>query len=83
MGVYMNTRYLIICVCVCVVGAYFCGAKIADAKCQTRFVKESLTQIEQHQKQNISNKRVLHETVYKTGVADIRRILQSKYTIAE
>ena len=79
----MNTKYLIILVGVCVVMAYLFGAKIADTKCRMKFAQESVVQIEKQQKQNIQNKKVLHETVYKTGVDDIRRILQSKYTIAE
>ena len=79
----MNTKYLIIFIGICIVGAYLCGAKIADTKCRMKFAQESVIQIEKQQKQNIQNKKVLHETVYKTGVDDIRRILQSKYTIAE
>ena len=79
----MNVKYLLVFIFICVSGAYFYGAKIADAKCQMRIAKESLVQIEQQQKQNTKNERILHDKVYKTGVGDIRRILRSKYTIAE
>jgi len=60
-------------------GAYFYGVNITNAKCQIR-------QTEQQNKnatQIIQNQRVIHDTVYKTGLVDIRRILHDKYTIAE
>ena len=33
--------------------------------------------------QNQINERNINDTVFKTGVADIRRILRDKYSIAE
>jgi len=79
----MNTRYLILFFCISVISAYFCGAKIADVKCRASVVKKSLEMAEQQTKQILQNQRIVHEKVYKTGVVDIRHILQSKYTIAE
>lgn len=75
----MNKIYLIGFVGALVMGAYFYGANIEQAKCKTKYLQndfETITKIQQKQK-------VIHDTVYKTGVADIRRILFDKYTIAE
>lgn len=79
----MNKIYVGLFLCAVIVAAFYCGSKIADAKCRMQIAQESLQNSEQQRKQDFYNKKVLHETVYKTGVADIRRILQSKYTIAE
>ena len=75
----MTKLYLIIAICVTVVGAYFFGINIGNAKCQLKLSR----QIQQTQTQDIRNKRVINDKVYKTGVSDIRRILFDKYTIAE
>lgn len=79
----MKKIYLICLIVVVGTIAYVCGAKIADARCQMRVAQTSLINMEYQQKQILQNKRILHDQVYKTGVADIRRILLSKYTIAE
>ncbi len=79
----MNKVNIIIFFCVSVLMSYVVGLKIADAKCRMQIAQESLIKTEQQQKIIVQNNRILHDTVYKTGVADIRRILQSKYTIAE
>lgn len=75
----MNKIYLALLFVGVVFGAFVCGGKIADAKCQMRFAQTSKTQIEQ----SLYNNRILDDKVYKTGVADIRLILQSEYSIAE
>ena len=75
----MNKIYFILLFLWCVFGAFVCGGKIADAKCQMRIAQESKIQIEQI----LQNNRILDDKVYKTGVSDIRRILQSEYSIAE
>lgn len=75
----MNKIYVALLVVGAVFGAFVCGGKIADTKCQMRFAQTSKTQIEQ----SLYNNRILDDKVYKTGVADIRRILQSEYSIAE
>ncbi len=82
MSFFMN-KYLILCVLIIIVGSYFTGNKIAYTKCRMQTVTESLKISEQQQKQNIYNQRIVHDKVYKTGVSDIRHILQSKYTIAD
>lgn len=79
----MNLKYSVVFFCVCAIGAYICGVKITDAKCHMQIAKENLISNEQQIKQMMQNKKVLNEKVYKTGVADIRYILQSKYTIAD
>lgn len=75
--------YLLLSVCVLVLGAYFYGAHVADAKCNIKNLQNNLNENIQNQKQFIDNQRIIHETVYKTGVADVRRILRDKYTIAD
>lgn len=60
-------------------GAYFYGFNIANSKCQNKQLQNNIFEIQQIQQ----NKKEIHDTVYKTGVADIRRILRDKYTIAE
>lgn len=76
-------KYLILCILVIIFGAYFGGKKIADIKCRMQITQEFFKKSEQTYKQNTYNKRVVHDKVYKTGVSDIRHILQSKYTIAD
>lgn len=76
---FMIKIYLTIALGVLVMGAYFYGANIEHAKCKTKYLQndfETITKIQQKQK-------VIHDKVYKTGVADIRRILFNKYTISE
>ena len=60
-------------------GAYFYGVNITNAKCDKKYLQNNLQNIQQIQQ----NQRVIHDKVYKTGVADIRRILHNEYTIAE
>ena len=79
MGDIMDKFYFVCMLGCCVIGAFYCGGKIADAKCHAQFVTELKKQTEQ----SLINNRNLNEKVYKTGVADIRRILQSEYTISE
>ena len=75
----MNKIYFLLAICALILGAYFYGANIADAKCQMRQLAENT----QKQNLNIKNQRIIHDTVYKTGISDVRRILHDKYTIAE
>ena len=65
--------------CVTIVGAYFYGKNVGVAQCEKQYLQN---QINTTQQQKI-NERVINETVYKTGVRDIRRILRDKYTITE
>lgn len=75
----MTKIYLMLLLGAVVIGAYFYGVNITNVKCREKNAINNLTEI-QHMEQN---KRDIHDTVYKTGVADIRRILRDKYTIAE
>jgi hypothetical protein len=60
-------------------GAYFYGRNIENAKCKSQYLQNNLIFNQQHQEKQ----KVIHDKVYKTGVADIRRILHDKYTIAD
>ena len=75
----MTKVYLMIFVGAFVMGAYFYGVNITKAKCREKNVTNNLTEIQYLEQ----NQRKIHDTVYKTGLGDIRRILRDKYTIAE
>ncbi len=75
----MARLYLIMLICAIITGAFFYGKTIGKSKCEIQNFQNQINQTEQIQQ----NKRNLNETVYKTGVRDIRRILRDKYTIAE
>ena len=75
----MTKIYLIVLMCATIVGAYFYGKSLGVAQCEKQYLQN---QINTTQQQKI-NERVINETVYKTGVRDIRRILRDKYTITE
>ena len=75
----MNKVYIGIIIVGIIGGIWICSAKIAYSKCKLQIAHQNQIQIQQ----SLEQKRVLNDKVYKTGVADIRRILQSKYTIAE
>lgn len=75
----MLKTYLIVCLGALILGAFFYGKNIEQEKCRVRYLQLS----EQNQEQTILKQRKIHDTVYKTGLGDIRRILRDKYTIAE
>ena len=75
----MNKLYFIVMFVCCIFGAFAFGKNIADAKCRLRFAQTINKQTEQY----LENKRIINDKVYKTGVADIRHILQSEYSISE
>lgn len=79
----MNKLYLLALITALVFGAYIYGTNVADARCKMRVAQENLKAIENNNIQNIKNKRIINESVYKTGAGDLRRILRDKYTIAE
>ena len=58
---------------------YFYGMNVGQSKCQIQNIQ---SEIQTNQKIQ-QNKRIIHDTVYKTGVRDIRSILHNKYTIKE
>lgn len=58
---------------------YFYGINVGNSKCTIQNFQEQIDLT----KQNQTKERILNETVYKTGVADIRRILRDKYSIKE
>ena len=62
-----------------ILGAYFYGVNITNAKCRETIAQNNLNEIQYTN----NNKKEIHDKVYKTGVADIRRILRDKYTIQE
>lgn len=75
----MIKLYLIILVCVIVCGAFFYGKNVGISKCEIQQFQNQINTINQIK----HRERILNDTVYKTGVHDIRRILYDKYTIAE
>ena len=75
----MNKIYLIIAISAFVLGAYFYGVNITNAKCHAQYLQTNI----KNQEQSILKERKIHENVYKTGVSDIRIILRDKYTIAD
>jgi len=75
----MLKTYLIVCLGALILGAFFYGKNIEQEKCRVRNLQLS----KQHQEKIILKQREIHDTVYKTSLGDIRRILCDKYTIAE
>ena len=75
----MNKIYFVVLIGALVTGAYIYGANITDVKCRVRYLQD----INQNNIRTIKHKKEIHETVYKTGVGDIRRILRDRYTISE
>ena len=75
----MNKIYLTIIFIVVLCMAFFAGITTGNYKCQSKVAETNL----QEQQDFLKEKRIINETVYKTSVGDIRRILLSKYTIAE
>ena len=58
---------------------YFYGLNVGNSKCRLENFQEQMNTTKNNQIQE----RRLNETVYKTGLGDIRRILRDKYTITE
>lgn len=58
---------------------YFYGQSVGNSKCKIQNFQEQIKETENNNKQQ----RIINDTVYKTGVGDIRSILHDKYTIAE
>ncbi len=75
----MTKIYLIMLMCAITVGAYFYGLSVGNSKCEIGHFQNQINT----NNQNKTNERIVNDTVYKTGVADIRRILRDKYTIAD
>jgi len=71
--------YLIIAVGCIIFGAYEFGLQIAHKKCEVNAAQNQTNEIVK----TISIQRISDEKVYHTGVDDIRRILRTKYSIAE
>ncbi|MBO4700964.1 MAG: hypothetical protein J5620_04445 [Alphaproteobacteria bacterium] len=72
-------QYLIIAVTAIVVGAYFFCWRMGRARCELNAVHNQSREMV-----NVFDiKRNTDEKVFNTGVRDIRRILHTKYTIAE
>lgn len=80
---FMNKLYLLAIIFVVVFMAYFYGANTADAKCRLRAAQASFNAVQTYQNQIVKTKRITHDTTYKMGVDDIRRVLRDKYTIGE
>ena len=79
MGDKMTKIYLIISICALVIGTFFYGKNIGASKCEMQNLQKQINTNEQYE----TKERIINDTVYKTGVGDIRRVLRDKYTIAE
>lgn len=71
--------YLIIAVGCIIFGAYEFGLQSARGKCEVKVAQNQTNEIVK----TIFIQRASDEKVYHTGVDDIRRILHTKYSIAE
>lgn len=79
MGVWRMKKYLFIACVAIVAFAYWAGGRVASQKCATQIAEIRAEQ----QSVNLENMVNVNEKVFNTGVRDIRRILRTKYTIAE
>ena len=71
--------YVVLAACAVVVGTYYYGATIMRAKCRTQNAVNETQNIQTI----ITTNREINEQVFNTGLADIRNILRTKYTIAD
>jgi len=78
-GFIMIKAYVILLICALGLGAFFYGKNVGVSKCEMQKLQNQINVTEQNQ----IKERDINDTVFKTGVADIRRILCDKYTIAE
>lgn len=79
----MNKLYLFMAIVALIFGAWVYGSETAKAVCRAQIANQNLREIQEAETKIINTKRMIHDTVYKTGVRDIRNILRDKYTIAE
>ncbi len=75
----MTKVYVILLLCVVLVGTFFYGRNVGVSKCEMQNLQNQINTTEQNQ----IKERDLNDKVFKTGVADIRHILRDKYSIAE
>lgn len=75
----MTKFYLILSICAVIIGMFFWGKSIGVSECKVQNLQNQIDTDKQYE----TKQRVINETVYKTGMGDIRRILRDKYTIAE
>ena len=75
----MTKFYLILSICAVIIGMFFWGKSIGVSECKVQNLQNQIDTDKQYE----TKQRVINDTVYKTGMGDIRRILRDKYTIAE
>ncbi len=75
----MKSIYLLGGICVGVIMAYFAGAALGRAKCMENVARQAV----EITKTQMMKKEKINAEVYSLGVADIRDILRTKYTIAD
>ena len=75
----MTKTYLIIMCVAILITVFVSGLMIGRAKCMEKIA----TDIATHTQQQTITKEKINAEIYRTGVADIRNILRTKYTIAE
>ncbi len=75
--------YIIIAIVLAVGGAYWVGGRVATERARAEFAAQQNIAAAQIQTEIIDKKREINATVFNTGVADVRRMLRERYTIAE
>ena len=75
----MTKFYIPIAICSVILFAYLVGTTHGHNKCMQQIATQT---INASQQQTIKKEKINAE-IYRTGVADIRNILRTKYTIAE
>lgn len=79
----MTKLYFFVGVIFIIFMSVLCGTVIGNYRCRADIAQKNIDSIKTNQQQLLKEKRVINETVYKTGADDVRRILRDKYTIAE
>lgn len=75
----MSRLYLLAACVVIVLGAYWCGWRVATEQCQ----RMQVDAVVQKQIQILKIQEKVNAEVLNRGADDIRRILRAQYTIAE
>ena len=75
----MNKFWLVGAVAAVAAALYFCGRSVGMARCRADSASRSV----QTQIQIIRQTEKINETVLRTNLGDIRRVMHEKYTIAE
>lgn len=75
----MIKKYLILAICGLIFGAFIYGRSIGVEKCKMQMAVKNNEFLQQQTKQ----RKKINAEVYHTNMRDVRRVLHTKYTIAE